>query len=189
MAKLKKKVSIDWDNGPARGDGMVPFFSRAVTVDFALDPITVAVSSDYPVGSCPYRVTLKHEIDDHARAYVKLFLSYRDILVSQLNAITFPTEGAPRWIMPKDIQALQDRLSQQVQMAVMAVSSRLVAAMDADRQAKDSQQAYGQGQSAGLCRLVPAMSRCGLENARQVVRESFIGVQYRLQIMETFRLH
>ncbi|HRF63607.1 MAG TPA: hypothetical protein PK708_12080 [Candidatus Competibacter sp.] len=151
MAKLKKKVSIDWDNGPARGDGMVPFFSRAVTVDFALDPITVAVSSDYPVGSCPYRVTLKHEIDDHARAYVKLFLSYRDILVSQLNAITFPTEGAPRWIMPKDIQALQDRLSQQVQMAVMAVSSRLVAAMDADRQAKDSQQAY-----AALYRQCPA---------------------------------
>ena len=92
---LKKKLAIDWDNGPARADGMVPFFSRAVAVAFSLDPIIVAVSSDYPVGSCPYRVTLKHEIEDHAQAYLKIFLSYRDKLVNRLNAIPFPTESAP----------------------------------------------------------------------------------------------
>jgi hypothetical protein len=141
-AILKKKITLDWDNAPARPDGMVPFFSRAVTVVFALDPITVAVSSDYPVGSCPYRVTLKHEIEDHAKAYIKIFLSYRDILVNKLNAITFPTERAPRWIKPKEIPALQATLGKKVEETVKAVADSLVADMDKDRRVKDSPDAY-----------------------------------------------
>jgi hypothetical protein len=65
-----KKVTIEWDDGPARSDGMLPFFAKNVTVAFTMDPITVAVSSDYPVDSCPYRVTLKHEIEDHAKPFI-----------------------------------------------------------------------------------------------------------------------
>lgn len=141
-AILKKKLSIEWDNGPARADGMVPMFARAATVSFALDPITVAVSSDYPTHSCPYRVTLKHEIEDHAKSYLKIFLSYKDILISRLNPIAFPTEAAPRWMMPKEIDAFQETLAQQVSMVIKAVASRLVAEMDADRQVKDSPQSY-----------------------------------------------
>jgi hypothetical protein len=37
---------------------------------------------------------------------------------------------------------LQDTLTQQVQISIVAVASRLVAAMEADRKAKDSLQAY-----------------------------------------------
>jgi len=141
-AILKKHVEINWDNGPARADGMVPLFCRAVTAVFALDPITVAVSSDYPVGSCPYRVTLKHEIEDHAKPYIKIFLSYKEILLNKLNAITFPTERAPRWIKPKEIPALQDTLGKKVEETVKAVAGSLVADMDKDRRAKDSPEAY-----------------------------------------------
>lgn len=140
-ATVRKRASIDWGNGPARADGMVPFFARAVTVVFALD-LTVAVSSDYPVGSCPYRVTLRHEVEDHAQAFLRIFLSHRDILVNQLNAIAFPTERAPRWIEPRGCEALQATLGQQVRRTVEAVAYRLKAAMDADRQAKDSPYAY-----------------------------------------------
>jgi len=150
-AIFKKHVEIEWDNGPARADGMVPFFCRTVTVVFTLDPITVAVSSDYPVGSCPYRVTLKHEIEDHAKAYIKIFLSYKDILVIKLNAITFPTERAPRWMKPKEIPALQATLGKQVEETVKAVASSLVADMDKDRRAKDSPEAY-----AAIYRQCPA---------------------------------
>jgi|SRR5579864_3627214 len=141
-AILKKNITMEWDNAPVRPDGMVPFFAKAVNVIFALDPITVAVSSDYPVDSCPYKVTLKHEIEDHAKSYIKIFLSYKEILVKKLNAIPFPTERAPKLIKPKDIQALQDALGKQVQETVKTVADSLVADMDKDRRAKDSPEAY-----------------------------------------------
>jgi hypothetical protein len=141
-AILNKKVSMEWDNGRGRPDGMVPFFARGVNVIFTLDPITVAVSSDYPVDSCPYRVTLKHEIEDHVKSYIKIFLSYRETMIKKLNAITFPTERAPRWINPDDIPALQNTLGKQVQEAVRDVAASLVADMDKDRRAKDSPEAY-----------------------------------------------
>jgi hypothetical protein len=141
-AILKKKLSIEWDDGPARADGTIPLISRAVNVSFALDPITVAVSSDYPANSCPYKVTLKHEIEDHARSYLKIFLSYKDTLVSRLNEIVFPTEGAPRWILPKDVESLQDSLAQEVQLIIVTVAKKLFDEMEADRKIKDSPQAY-----------------------------------------------
>ena len=141
-AIIKKKLSIDWGDGAARADGMVPFFARSATVDFALDPITVAVSSDYPTTSCPYRVTLKHEIEDHAKSYLKIFLSYKDILISRLNPIAFPTEAAPRWMKPDEIDAFQETLAQQVAVVIRVVAKQLFDDMDADRKAKDSPQSY-----------------------------------------------
>ena len=141
-AILEKKLTIEWDNAPARHDGMVPFFARAVNVHFELDPITVAVSSDYPVDSCPYRVTLKHEIEDHVQSFIKIFLSYRAIVINKLNAITFPTERAPKLIKPKEIEAFQDTMGKQVQETITTVAANLVAEMEKDRRAKDSPEAY-----------------------------------------------
>lgn len=140
--ELKKKLAIAWDNGAARSDGMVPFFCKSVTVELSLDPIVVAVSSDYPVDSCPYKVTLKHEIEDHARSYVQIFQSYRDPLVNQLNAIVFPTKDAPRWIRERDIPGVQDMLGQKVKSAIVAISAKIVEDMNKDRQQKDSAAAY-----------------------------------------------
>lgn len=141
-AILNKKLTIEWDNGPARSDGMLPFFAKTVTVALTLDPITVAVSSDYPVDSCPYRVTLKHEIEDHAKPFIKIFLSYKETVAKKLNAIPFPTERAPRWINPKDIEAFQDTTGKQVGEVIKAVSASIVADMEKDRRAKDSPEAY-----------------------------------------------
>jgi len=141
-AILKKTVTVSWDNGPARADGMVPFFATAVNVDFVLDPITVAISSDYAKGSCPYRVTLRHEIEDHVKPYIKIFLSYRETLVNQLNTITYPTKSTPTWIKPKSITALQNALGERLKKTILDVVSKLKAEMDADREAKDSPNAY-----------------------------------------------
>jgi len=121
---------------------MIPFFATAVDVDFVLDPITVAISSDYAVGSCPYRVTLKHEVEDHVRPYLKIFLSYRGTLVNQLNAVTCPTKSAPNWIKPNDIEAFQKGFADRLKKTILDVVSKLKAEMDADRKAKDSPEAY-----------------------------------------------
>lgn len=138
QATLKKKVTVDWDNGRARADGSVPLFATAVKVDLLLDPITVAISSDYAESSCPYRVTLKHEVEDHAKSYIKIFLSYRDTLVNRLNAITYPTKSTPNWIKLNDITAFQDALAEGLKKTIRDVASKLKAEIDADRKAKDS---------------------------------------------------
>jgi hypothetical protein len=141
-AVLTKKASVGWDNGEPRADGMVPLFATAVNVDFALDPITVAISSDYDEGSCPYRVTLKHEVEDHVKPYIAIFLSYRDRLVTLLNGIKFPTKSTPTWIRPNNIEAFQDALGEKLKAAIQEISSKLKSEMDADRRVKDSPEAY-----------------------------------------------
>ena len=141
-ATLNKHAAAEWDHGPARADGSVPLFATAVTVDFTLDPITVAVSSDYDKDSCPYKVTLKHEIDDHVKSYIKIFLSYHDRLVNALNTITFPTKSKPKWIKPQEIDTFQDALGEQLRQVILDVSGKLKDEMDADRKAKDSPDAY-----------------------------------------------
>jgi hypothetical protein len=141
-AILGKRLSIEWDNGPARADGMIALFVKTVTVDFTLDPISVAVSSRYATGSCPYKATLKHEIQDHAISYSKIFLSYRDVMVQRLNTVTYPTQTTPTWIKPDDVDSFQDALAQRLREIIVDVSAKLKAAMDADRKAKDSPEAY-----------------------------------------------
>jgi len=66
-------LSIAWDYGAARAGGKILFFARSVNVFFRLDPIKVFVSSDYVVGSCPYRVALQHETD-HVEAFCASFM-------------------------------------------------------------------------------------------------------------------
>ena len=139
--RVRKRVTIVWGHGPARADGKIPLFAHSVNVFFRLDPIEVFISSDYAVGSCPYRVTLRHEMS-HVRAFIRIFHSYRQTLIRRLNLISFPTESTPRWVNPGDLTALQTSLGAPVAQAVKDVASDLKAAMEADRNAKDSPSAY-----------------------------------------------
>ena len=141
-AIIQKKVTAAWDGGHARADGRIPVFATAVKIDFLLDPIAVAVSSDYAEGSCPYRVTLRHEVDDHVKSYIKIFLSYRDTLVKRLNLIRFPTKSAPNWMKPNDVDAFQDGLGKKLKETILDVVGKLKVEMNADREAKDSPDAY-----------------------------------------------
>lgn len=141
-AILQKKVTAAWDGSPARADGRIAVFATTVDIDFLLDPIAVAVSSDYSEGSCPYRVTLRHEVEDHAKSYIKIFLSYRDTLVNRLNSIPFPTKSAPNWMKPNDVAAFQDGLGEKLKETILDVAGKLKAEMTADRNAKDSPDAY-----------------------------------------------
>jgi hypothetical protein len=140
-ARVRKRARIAWGHGPGREDGKIPFFARSVNVYFWLDPIEVFVSSDYAEGSCPYRVTLQHEMS-HVRAFLRIFHSYRSAMVRALNSLSFPTENAPRWVDRGDLATLQASLGEPVAQAVRDVAGELVAAMRDDRTAKDSPSAY-----------------------------------------------
>jgi hypothetical protein len=140
--KQRARVTFVWDNGPARNDGMVPFFARSVNVFFWLDDFIVAVSSDYPAGSCVFNATRRHEFESHIRRPMQIFHSYREILITRLNAIPLPTEQMPLWLQPQTIAIRQQQLESQVAQAVGLIKQQLVLALRVDRDAQDSARSY-----------------------------------------------
>ena len=140
--KQRARVTFTWDNGRPRKDGMVPFFARSAEVFFWLDDFIVAVSSDYPAGSCAFNATRRHEFESHVQQPIKIFNSYRETLVTRLNAILLPTEQAPLWLRPEGLASKQAQLESQVAQVVGTLKQQLVQALRADRDSQDSPQSY-----------------------------------------------
>lgn len=140
--KQRARVTFVWDNGQPRNDGMVPFFARSVNVFFWLDDFIVAVSSDYPAGSCAFNATRRHEFESHIYRPIKIFNSYRETLVTQLNAIQMPTEQVSLWLRPEAIASRQEQLESQVAQVVGSLKQQLVQALRTDRESQDSSQSY-----------------------------------------------
>jgi len=142
------RKSVRVPDSPSRGttvpraDGMVPFFAQSIKVYFRLDDFVVSISKDYPAGSCAYEATRRHEFASHIDRPMRIFHSYRDILVRRLNAIPVPTERTPTWTRIQEIPRLQGSLEQRVIGAVVAVKQELLRALDADRRAQDSPSSY-----------------------------------------------
>lgn len=138
--RLDKHISIEWDMGPPGTDGRVPLFIRSVNVCYHLG-MQVFVSSDYAVGSCPYRVTLAHE-NSHAQAFVRIYRAARKALVRELKGIDVPTRVTPALVASNEVNACQEEIGERVEQVVSTHSQRLVGAMTADRNAKDSAATY-----------------------------------------------
>ena len=140
--KQRARVTFAWDNGQRRKDGMMPFFARSVNVFFWLDDFIVAVSSDYPAGSCVFNATRRHEVESHIYRPIKIFNSYRETLVTQLNAIQVPTEQTPFWLQSPVIPSKQAQLQSKVAQVVGSVKLQLVHTLRTDRESQDSPQSY-----------------------------------------------
>jgi hypothetical protein len=121
---------------------MVPFYYRSINVRFSLSDFVVAVSSDYPHGSCAYNATKRHEYEAHLYRPIRIFLGYRDTLIAALNGIAMPTESAPRWVQPAGVAALRAGLEQQVNEAVYLVYQNLRMALHTARATEDAPEHY-----------------------------------------------
>ncbi len=139
-ARVGKRMTISWDTGAPGPDGRVPLFARSVNVFYTLG-LTMAVSSDYAAGTCPYRVTLAHE-RFHVSAFIRIFRNSRNDLVRRLRAVPVPTETSPELVAPGHVEARQEQIGQALRQVILDHSQRLVGTMTADRQAKDSAAAY-----------------------------------------------
>jgi hypothetical protein len=91
----RARLTAAWDDGPTGVDGRVPIFARSINVYFQLADFLIAISSDFAVQSCAYRETRRHELEAHVYDPIRIFYSYRDVLVLRLNAIVVPTKEAP----------------------------------------------------------------------------------------------
>ena len=128
--------------GGARRDGLVPFYYVRVTVLFRLTDFSVAISSNYPEGSCAYKATEQLELDAHIRAPIEILMSYRDPLIAQLNTIPLPTRHSPKWIHRSEWEAVDGNFQGKVYQVVADIKTQVAADLLRDRDNQDSQDNY-----------------------------------------------
>lgn len=136
----KARLVFAWDTSPARADGRIPFFARSVNVYFRMTDFVVAISSNYTAASCAYRVTRRHEFDAHIYDPIRIFHSYRDILVRRLNAVAVPTRSRPQVVAPNQVEARQGEIEQRVVTVIGRTRQELAREL---RQARDRHDAAG----------------------------------------------
>lgn len=140
--RSKARLEFVWEQGPIGADGQVPVFAMSVNVRFRLTDFLVAISSDFAVGSCAYRVTRRHEFDAHIRDPIRIFHSYRDILVRRLSVIAIPTEQTPVRVASDQVDARQEAWERPVVAVIRQTRGELAHALRQARDRHDSAASY-----------------------------------------------
>ena len=139
----KGRLSFAWDQSPVGPDGRIPIFAQWINVYFWLTDFAVAISSDFTERSCAYQTTLRHELQAHIYAPIRIFHSYRDILIQRLNAIVAPTRTAPfRAATIAEANARQAQIEAQVTAVVRQVRIDLTRDLQAARVEADDARHY-----------------------------------------------
>lgn len=139
----KARLTIAWDDGPRGSDGRLPLFARSVNIYFRLTDFVVAISSDFVARSCAYQATLRHELQAHIYDPIRIFHSYRDVLIRRLNAIPVPTADAPiRVGSATEFEAQQARVERQIVDAIGQTRRELVRDLRQARDRHDSSASY-----------------------------------------------
>jgi hypothetical protein len=103
------KGGLTWapETGTPRTDGMVPFYFRSVNVYFRLTDYVIQISSDYAQGSCTFNATMRHEVDEHILNPTRIMFGFRDQVIAALNRVRLPTQNAPDWVRPDQVDATE----------------------------------------------------------------------------------
>jgi hypothetical protein len=139
---LDARVTLKWEDGPLGSDGKTPFFFESVNIQFFLKDFHIEITSDYKVGSCPYRATLEHEQESHVRRPIRIFSASRDLIVAKLNQISLPTKQSPGRIAPGQGKAEEATQMAPVVAAVKDVKKQIFDALKKDRLEQDAPAAY-----------------------------------------------
>lgn len=131
-----------WESTPTpNAQGQVGLFVRSANVGFNVHTLLVAISSDYPRGSCPYRVTYAHEYR-HAYNFLRIFREHRATMVQRAEGIPLPTMQHPLYVDPAQAGVMQEQIGDTLEQAIRDVKSQITADMTADRNTMDSPGAY-----------------------------------------------
>ena len=139
----RARMTIAWSDEPVATGGLIPFYARSVNVYFRLTDFLVAISADFAARSCAYRVTRAHELSAHISDPIRIFHSYRDVLIRRLNAIVVPTQEAPlRLTSRAEAEARQEALGNLISNAIVQTRTELTRALRRARDEHDSADAY-----------------------------------------------
>ena len=140
--RSRARMTIPWDVVPTDTPNVVALYAMSVNVIFRLTDFMVAISSDYEPGSCAYRVTRHHEFEAHIYDPIRIFHSYRDILIGRLNRVAVPHSGSPLRVESTRVEATQDRIGGQVASVIRTTKAELRDALFAARDAHDTPESY-----------------------------------------------
>src|SRR5579863_62016 len=142
-AKPNARLTLNWDNGPTGADGRFPFFAQSINIFFRLEDFLVEISSNFSDASCAYKTTLRHELQAHIYEPLRIFYSYRDILIQRLNAVFVPTKTAPLRAA-SDVEAgqRQEAVNRQIRDVVRDVRAALIRDLEDARRRADAPNAY-----------------------------------------------
>ncbi len=139
----KGRVSFAWDQLHVGPDRRIPIFAQSINVYFWLTDFAVAISSDFTERSCAYQATRRHEFQAHIYAPIRIFHSYRDILIQRLNVIDAPTRTTPfRAATIAETNARQAQIEAQVKAVAWQVSVELNRDLQAARVEADDARHY-----------------------------------------------
>ena len=138
----RPSLSIAWGRTPTpNAQGQIGIYVRSANVGFDAHTLTVAISSDYPSGSCPYGVTYAHEYR-HAYNFLRIFREHRPTMVQRAEGISLPTMQHPLYVDPAQADVSQEQIAAPLVQAIRDVKSQITADMTTDRNAMDSPDAY-----------------------------------------------
>jgi hypothetical protein len=141
---FRGRGGLTWqpETGRPRTDGQVPFYFRSVNVYFRLTDYVVRITSDYAAGSCTYNATLRHEVNEHIVNPTRIMYGFRDQVVAALNAVLLPTQNAPRWLRPNQVDTVEAEYIRQVGRIVQNYRTRVSNALRQAQAASDSPANY-----------------------------------------------
>ena len=141
--RSRARLTVAWDNLPTGSDGRLLIFALSVNVYFRLTDFLIAVSSDFATRSCAYRVTLRHELEAHIHDPIRIFHSYRDLLIRRLNPIVVPTRQAPLRVASTDeAESRKDEVARPIILAIGRTRRELVQELRQARDHHDSPDSY-----------------------------------------------
>lgn len=138
----KARLTIAWDAGHSGVNGQIPVFARSVNVYFRLTDFVIAISSDFTRRSCAYQTTLRHELDAHIYDPIRIFHSYRDVLIRRLNTINVPTQQTPLRMAADQVESRQEMLESRIVNAIGQTRRELVRDLRLARDRHDSAESY-----------------------------------------------
>ena len=139
---LKPGLSVTWVREAPTSDGKIPIFISLAEIKFSLKNYKVAISSRYTVGSCPYNATLKHEIDDHIKDPIRIFKSYKDVLIKRLNVLVIPTKKSPILVLQNKIASRENVVAGQIVNVVRETQRELAQKLRKARDQHDQPASY-----------------------------------------------
>jgi hypothetical protein len=139
----RARMTIAWSDEPVALGGLTPLYARSVNVYFWLTDFLVAISADFAARSCAYRVTRAHELSAHINDPIRIFHSYRDVLIRRLNVIVVPTQAVPLRVASRtEAEVRQTALETMITNAIVQTREELVRALRRARDQHDSADAY-----------------------------------------------
>lgn len=136
------RLVFAWDAGPVQAGGLVPLHANSVNVYFRLTDFVVAISSGFAVRSCAYEATRRHEFEAHLYDPIRIFHSYREVLIQRLNAISVPTREAPLHVPSSQVQARQEEVERRVVAVIGQTRRELARDLSEARDRQDSPESY-----------------------------------------------